>query len=111
MSMTLPLNRLIRCPSIYFPPGLKPLAWRIGAARLKPYPFKTAFVRRTLALARRADHRLHLFQVVFQRALTGGSQLERGARLAADKRLRALYVARIFQLAGMDAEVSVGDLQ
>src|SRR5580704_618854 len=59
----------------------------------------------------RPDDRFHLFQVVFQRAPASRSQLEFRSRLAPNERLCTAYVSRLFELAGMDTQVPVGDLQ
>lgn len=60
-----------------------------------------------LAFARGLDERFHMIQVFFEGAAAGGCQPELGLRHTAGKRLGAGDIARIFELAGMDAQVAV----
>jgi len=61
-----------------------------------------------LSLARRANQGFHVVQILFQRPAARGGQPVFGLGHTPGKRFRAADIARVFQLAGVDAQVAVG---
>jgi hypothetical protein len=66
---------------------------------------------RLLMFAGDANPGFHLIEVFAQSAAAGRSEAIFGARNASLKKLHAGNVLRFFQLAGVDAEISVGGLE
>ena len=75
--------------------------------------FAVPVSRRTLvlSLARRLDQRLHVVQIAVKGRPALAGQAVLGLREATLERLLALDVARVLELAGVRAEVAVGDLE
>src|SRR5207247_3205069 len=61
--------------------------------------------------ARHADQRLHMIEVLLQRPPPGGGQRVLRPRHPTLERLLAREVARVLELAGVDADVAVRRLQ